>query len=117
MEAKELRIGNLVTTSEILINIHKIKVGDISNILDGTYDSLGIEVSPIPLTEDWLVKLGFDNGTTKLLSEETDAIISYARAGCWVLSNGKGGLQLEMWYLHQLQNLYFVLTGTELTYD
>ena len=86
------------------------------------------DVKPIPLTEDWLVKFGF-----KYLGEGYSTNIFY-KQGClvnwsyrvkesmhdgeWVLEQGF----MDQWsvvlstleYVHQLQNLYFALTGEEL---
>ena len=60
MEAKELRIGNWVSTTDILIPKHVIKAEDIVSIEDGSFENLGLDVKPIPLTEEWLLKFGFE---------------------------------------------------------
>lgn len=71
-------------------------------------------LEPIPLTEEWLLKFGFK-----------------IRDGEWWIDNEIFGVTfdenhepLHIWdgsftdspckYVHQLQNLYFALTGTEL---
>lgn len=80
--------------------------------------SMKYEIQPIPLTEELLVKAGFkkhldtifihwskEGGMFEISTREPNG--SY---GLWV--NGTIGC---FQYLHQLQNLYFALTGTELT--
>lgn len=76
---------------------------------------------PIPLTEEWLLKMGFSKITfnhSTLIEydlKESDLDVIYFDPekpdngfywGSW-----KGGVN----YVHQLQNLYFALTGEELT--
>ena len=70
---------------------------------------------PIPLTEEWLVKLGFERNDECLELEIND--ISLVWIG-YITLNFNGTyiiLNNEIIYLHQLQNLYFALTGEELT--
>lgn len=69
---------------------------------------------PIPLTEEWLVKFGadvykFDNGqpnqyriNDRLYVIRDGVITDY-------------GTSVKLPYVHTLQNLYFALTGEELT--
>ena len=68
---------------------------------------------PIPLTEEWLLKFGFIND--KVLefyrNDFTDStiIIDYN----FICLLGYSHVKLN--YVHELQNLYFALTGSELT--
>jgi hypothetical protein len=67
------------------------------------------EIEPIPLTPEIFEKAGFD-----------DAGFNSYHLGSYVwkdnyLDFGTWGARCE--YLHQLQNLYFALTGEELTLD
>lgn len=109
MNANELRIGNLVY---FLGNVHEIEglskrlrpdVGHflLSNI---EHAQKGFHLKPIPLTEEWLVKFGFKKGSKgwfKTLSNNHKFNFYMYKNLC---SN-----------VHQLQNLYFALTGEELT--
>lgn len=72
---------------------------------------------PIELTEEWLIKLGFKkraDGDFDLLEySEVDIVISglldgWKCDGIWFSVN-------HLQYIHQLQNLYFTLTGEKLT--
>lgn len=116
MKAEELRIGNLVLDGEEVINIDIVS-------LRYMVDNKGIEIfKPIPLTEEWLLKLGFNVPTKHhvlcydlgLLSIEIpNKYYPKGRAyfNSWVFLN-------EMpKYVHQLQNIYFALAGEELEYN
>ncbi|WP_312900207.1 hypothetical protein [Chryseobacterium taichungense] len=129
MEAKDLRIGNYV---EVLGNIDKIKgigsnehgeYAEFKNTYNGYYFIHNNEelVKPIPLTEEWLLKFGFqieeihaglseaDFGNNPLTK---DFILTVKNTGDgWFYRNG----YFKIDYVHQLQNLYFALSGEELT--
>lgn len=106
MKANELRIGNLV-----------LKYG--SEILITPYDLINIELSlneyePITLTEEWLLKFGadFDDITYQL-----GCLLLASNCDCfnvWYCTLTYGKLGIKINYVHQLQNLYFALTGEEL---
>lgn len=108
VQANELRIGNLVIDSKN----YRITILSISKkgMCSGYFPELndyGTEeiklLKPIPLTEEWLVKFGFE----KALDHE-----GFIKNG---LSFFEGFLSNEqkhkLQYVHQLQNLYFALTG------
>jgi hypothetical protein len=54
---RELRIGNLVLTTDVLIPYHRIEPEDLVSMKDGSFKKLGIEIKPIPLTEDIVKKI------------------------------------------------------------
>jgi hypothetical protein len=74
------------------------------------------DINPIPITEEWLLNLGFENGTTNELKLATHATVSKdgMNEGWWVLYLGHNALHVKFQYVHQLQNLYHSLTGKEL---
>jgi hypothetical protein len=105
IKASELRIGNL---------IHKygeVLVFSLQSFLNVYKKQNGFEeYKPIPLTEEWLLKFGF----------------VYLKGHGWVVGdvfsfNINDSFELDWYeqaplkYVHQLQNLYFALTGKELT--
>ncbi|MDV3882965.1 hypothetical protein CMU04_06490 [Elizabethkingia anophelis] len=113
MEGKELRIGNYIKHSELSDITEVIAVGkDYIHILfnnETLYESIKW-FTPIPLTEEWLLKFGFeiDNGWFKIGYLKLLPIRDlYYRAIVPITKDIK--------YVHQLQNLYFALTGEELT--
>ena len=66
---------------------------------------------PIPLTEEWLTELGFRNYDVNKWDTDAMTLLKYDE-GCKYLANH---LHVNIFYVHQLQNLYFALTGNELT--
>lgn len=124
INATELRIGNFISH-----NKNEVKVFELPYLIDLDENKEGYlinsiwadEFEPIPLTEEVLKKCGF----------------KYQLDDCYFLALGDnrykyglyyiGFIQLakdivpianfkHVIYLHQLQNLYFTLTGEELQY-
>jgi hypothetical protein len=117
MKATELRIGNWVhhNTNWSTRNEIKEELEYQFDDRDWYYDAeclLSIEndLSPIPLTEEWLIKFGFDGQDYNLFTIELSRNQFMMLKDEWliVISN-------NCKYVHQLQNLYFALTGEELT--
>ena len=113
MEAKELRIGNwyMFADNEGICyrTIKEIKHNEFGFVSDFDGVNFGI-CKPIPLTEEWLLKFGFeitDNFQTK------DRFQTHKQDGIFWFEYGY--IVVELNYVHQLQNLYFALTGEELT--
>ena len=120
MKARELRIGNLVEVFKdtyypiVGISIENAYVSNKMGVLHCSY----IELEPIPLTEEWLVKFGFKKEYDNYWSHKKSYFeIDKDNEGLWINSvNGNeyhhgNGFN----HVHQLQNLYFALTGEELT--
>mgnify|MGYP003148218537 CR=1 FL=1 len=101
MKAIELRVGNLVFKGMDYFEADYITIGMAHNY------------EPIPLTEEWLVKFGFvENsisiGSYAYLRIEKDLTFAVG------VPYESGGNSRALKHVHQLQNLYFALTGTEL---
>jgi len=116
MKASELRIENFVFDN--LGGILKIKgINDNSDLS---------HIKPIPLTEEWLLKFGFEQiGISGYFSKNIDekTYIAQNPNGFWIAIERAEGdddgedeysKQINVQYVHQLQNLYFALTGEEL---
>jgi hypothetical protein len=116
--AQELRIGNLV-----LIPYNK------SNKQEGFYEATISQIGdfgayikpedyePILLTEEWLLKFGFEWKQIKDLSSYTLPkleLYHYSSNNNKIFFEYADG-EVELKYVHQLQNLYWVLCGEELT--
>lgn len=129
LSATELRIGNLVGIASSL-NFSTGKVTLISNnriLLENKISNKNHKFIPIELTEEWLVKFGFEkakhsHGYDCYIKDGFDFdIVSHGRY--WVLAiytdeSCTDSLYFahgRFEYVHQLQNLYFALTGSELT--
>jgi hypothetical protein len=79
---------------------------------------------PIPLTEEWLLKFGFDKKTPyegKLFYEigHNEMYFKVKEVGDiynhWYFYKWEWILTTNIQYVHQIQNLYYSLTGEELT--
>lgn len=106
MKANELRIGNLVVEkgrSPFAIGIEKI-----CDFANGFY-----KFEPIELTGEWLIKLGFKSDGI----EWFDGVICLGifKDGLYYLPTGEINYIVgkEFKYVHQLQNLYYAITGTD----
>lgn len=122
MEANGLRIGNIVLLNN---RINTIDISWFECCKDSMYGrDIRYDTSPIPLTEEWVIKLGFKeiidkSGQYVLLNED------YYNIGLEIMfgfrTDNKMLVHLnnqdfnQLIYVHQLQNLYFALTGEELT--
>lgn len=116
MKANELRIGNWINDNGY---------NSIIGVIDSHYHAIQISgsprmialetIEPIPLTEEWLPRLGFpkDRDTMNLLF---DYIIYFERQqNSLYLCNNQTKVQYVIEWVHEAQNLYFALTGEELT--
>lgn len=110
MNHQELRIGNLVYQGEaygvVAINPYQIYQLAIMQSGGSVADYYG-DFEPVVLTERWLLRLGF-----KPLSKDyqKNNVIIHSRRRGFVLRKSVPVIR----YVHQLQNLYFALTGSEL---
>jgi ribosome biogenesis SPOUT family RNA methylase Rps3 len=115
METNELRIGNWVLTPDGSVQITDIFNGGI-NLSDDKYEAYPEysmdRVSPIPLTESILEAAGFENGKIDFQYDVLE--IEDGNAFLYNEYEGGGSYCFPCQYLHQLQNLYHALTGTEL---
>lgn len=71
---------------------------------------------PIPLTEDWLLKFGFEKeyGAFKIQGFKCWITKYTSESNVFCLNSGNVFLT-SFKYVHELQNLYFYLTQRELT--
>ena len=112
----QVRIGNLVDFNGQVETVYAIRNSGVDFYRGKTKKSVIMQsyvweaIKPIPLTEKWLMdfnfnlkELGFDKLSVShhLTGDKFYFIISnYAK---------------QIFYVHELQNLYFALTGRELT--
>lgn len=139
MKANELRIGNLILAQyghgyedEVIVEKDTFE----------RFNSDHVTFTGIPLTEEWLIKFGFDKlapiKSEHFHTKRYGKFITLCMTGYWlefhfpasgyqpvseneiILKNHlANSIQSKLlWgkiYVHSLQNLYFALTGTELT--
>jgi hypothetical protein len=137
LQPSELRIGNSLIdkiSGELLIVSELSETGFTAKVADRSKYPLpdGWQAEPIPLNEEWLIKFGFvvDKGVYKVgiyqgqeyiraridHKEMQNCTIEWDnfRKECYLEFEGcKNSCSIR--HVHQLQNLYFSLTGEELT--
>ena len=131
INTKELRLGNLFANIEddSIYKVTKINEDTIEGICINNMGWIGEQhfhlieqVLPIKITEEWLLKFGFENiGSTYTIDNDRFEF-SFMFYDAWNLyykeKKGFGCDEINLtgfWNIHQLQNLYFALTGEELT--
>jgi hypothetical protein len=102
MKANELRIGNYVYDTLGKVNTYIVK--EPHN-----------QVKPIPLTEEWLLKFGFERSGLYNVKDEVYVYDEYGLTDTG-FEYRFNYTQIKLKYVNQLQNLYFALTGKELTF-
>lgn len=119
IDARELRIGNYVYGYKTTWTIDK------NDFRDVDLDDNSMPYNPIPLTEEWLLKLGFKDARSNELElypiKYNTKTIRYngINTNLYVSDFGDDSHYdlpcPHIKYVHQLQNIYFALTGEELT--
>lgn len=127
----ELRVGNLVILKDYHGEGYETTAGSISEDgIDGTVgwdeDIHFDECWPIPLTDDRLLKFGFEQDRARLVlkipvlqncyfaSSPYVGLIDGTTSVCLYHVDGKA-IGRVVNFVHQLQNFFFALTGEELT--
>ena len=109
LRASELRVGNITT-----LGVVSLIDQDVFRVVDSEGDSFKntwAEIKPIQLTEEWLLKFGFQ----KFKGDNLDCFLNDFETSCNLKLLFWKGTQIQnIDYVHQLQNLYFALTGEEL---
>lgn len=124
MKATELRIGNwvsfLIKGTPIFVQSKVASVAETRLRLESdplTFYDIEGNIQPIPITEEWLLKMGFQKSDSGRMYLNDD--FYFENGQLWI-----GAPDGQFWryvmaqgnydYIHQLQNLYFALTGEEL---
>ena len=111
MKASELRIGNWFYNN----NGEGIKC-QIQHLV--FCDSIECKYNPIPLTPEWLEKFGFESeDVDDYVKDNHSVIIEKKEYSYWFAEQASDVYWQQLAvikYVHQLQNLYFALTGEEL---
>ena len=126
MEAKNFRIGNIIrpfTQDGYELEIRPIKASEFLMVENNPEST-----EPVELTKYWLMKLGFSEGNKCYKNAysidvlKTDFYLrpSYLGGFYWGFNISDEKLDCELndvkplKYVHELQNLFFAITGTEL---
>jgi len=129
MKADELRIGNIVCpinecseiripTTSLPLQVTEVGIFKVKTVFLGEkyaccehFERDIFNVSPIYLTKEWLLRFGFKASN----SGEVYMLNGFHVFTC-DNNEWKSFFRLSPYkYVHQLQNLYFALTGEELT--
>jgi hypothetical protein len=142
MKPEELRIGNIVLYDHIVIPPNFITANPVILTIDA-FDKSNFDpfckFAPIPLTPEWLDKFGFEKHPYKKNGGQECVIwkkgidqqnknhpneyfiienVSSEEPPLWCIElQGPSGfviITIQIQYVHQLQNLYYALTGKEL---
>ena len=115
MNAQELRIGNWLHSNLTEMDF-RVTSRDILNI-----EGYPNTCKPIPLTEEWLLKFGFEKAplVDKYLKGyfTYDSKLKYFTYFTDIEDGGYENIIIQkekLKYVHQLQNIYFALIGEEL---
>jgi len=100
MKSNELRIGNYYDNNGRIMTITPSVIQDV-------FESERVWCKQIPLTEEWLLKFGFNGWDLyKYTLIRTNG--NFFVEGC------NEPIAKNIYFVHQLQNLYFALTNEEL---
>lgn len=121
MKSNELRVGNHLFKYGEVVKIVEIGIkhkGDTNYYLRSENDNCGYwidQFNPIPLTEEILLKCCFEKTIVNTMIKAWLNFSFYLtiRDDGELFYEWKGG-NIQVKYLHQLQNLYFALTNKEL---
>ena len=135
MNLNELRIGNYVCTSYMKKSVFKVnaihsdRIYFESIVENFKSYTIPVYVEPIQLTEEWLLKAGFKY---KKYHPTTIGSADVFGSGLYVSQMINNGFSLVFQtdkksfyfefsdryikYVHELQNIYFALTGVELVF-
>ena len=110
MKASELRIGNSIMQDDDLVFVTTWRLKLI--------EDKSLDYKPIPLTEEWLLKFGMGIESVLCITC-VDVLLTieykYNHTTKTMVIHIHDKPLIHVRYVHQLQNLYFALTGEELT--
>jgi hypothetical protein len=118
MKANELRIGNYYYGDVLFPSEYNVITAN--DLVELDSDPLDDYYQPLPLTEEWLLKFGFEK------RNKTDdgiifGVLNFTLIFCQTMDNDFAYFlngyhnDCNLQYVHELQNLYFALTKKELT--
>ena len=137
IDVKDLRIGSLVSQNGSYGYVYSIESPEPKNnkrfsdkvvitLFDNGLEVVPInEIKPILLTEEFLSKFGaiphynlnYDYFTFELVTDfrMTNYLLKKQKDGSFEFTSKEGSFERNIKHVHQLQNLFYALTGQELT--
>jgi hypothetical protein len=124
LDSHEIRLGNTykIEMGDGTYKSDLINLEDLSNLLDDDLDDF---YQAMELDEVWLIKLGFEydehyNNYVIKAKGYYNSVGYNDEDGDWYYNNDRSNAGCyyitSIQYVHQLENLYFALTGEELKY-
>ena len=107
----ELRIGNIVMETIYDFDPKQIVINR------EHFSQPEYYYEPIPLTEEWLIRFGFETQmawTYRIHLSGNNYLVYYLGEKGWSINN-KNHSDFSCQYVHQLQNIFYAITQTELT--
>lgn len=118
MKAKNLRIGNYVENYKEVTTIQS--VNQWCYVMNAVDEVPVEELKPITITEKWLIDFGFkpnhpiaSRELNYFLKEQNITMINHYENG-WLFKCDWWKVGKMVHFVHELQNLFFALTGEEL---
>lgn len=124
MKSKELRLGNYVSVFSVIGKVTEIKNNQILVLAKSLVNDIKVEyyyeigfINSIPITNDLLINAGAKYINEYWYEFHTYGIIKH-KSFIEFYSSVKGDyICNSVKYLHELQNIYFALTGSELVFS
>ena len=116
MNKNEFRLGNLIDFNGKILEIEGINGSGI--YVDNPEDSFLLfdEFSGVKLTEDFILKNGFKHSGNGFFIH-CKSLFELCNIGNEFFTSGFRGTSIKkIYFIHQLQNLYFELTCSEINY-
>lgn len=128
IKANELRIGNYITYLDDIYVVNGIAYEELNpnkwrisfKTLDGKLgNAKSVDwIEPIPLTPEWMEMMGFvedkQHECYVIWESESHVAIEYFDGFVHLVGHTSAQPMEHIQYVHQLQNLYFALSGEEL---
>ncbi len=129
IQPNELRLGNLIIDEHGReVTVTSITAGLSGGVINNDHDTVTTnsnEYSPITITQQWLLNLGFYESYKDTYEISIGHLILLRimihDKGWWKIiehnsSGNRTGINLgDIYFIHQVQNLYHSLTSEELT--
>jgi hypothetical protein len=124
LDSHEIRLGNTykIELGDGTYKSDLINLADLENLLDDDLDDF---YQAMEINEEWLIKLGFEYNKRYnnyvIKAKGFYNSVGYNDEDCdWYYNNDSSNAGCyyitSIQYVHQLENLYFALTGEELIY-
>ncbi len=116
IDIREVRIGNLVLYTNKIIEIEGIKK---NGLFKGIFSHDFDDCNGIPITIEYLNKFNFKNDSLGFFYNPKLGSVflqePYVNSKHYLVKTNEGSKLTSVYFVHQLQNIYYDLTGEQLT--